>query len=46
MKKAEEIENKVEDGTVVDVNRVDDSSIALTHMKTMTLEYSGMHGYW
>lgn len=37
------IENTVEDGTVVDVNRFDDSSLALTQMKTMTLENCGIH---
>lgn len=35
------IENTVEDGTVVDVNRFDDSSLALTQMKTMTLRIVG-----
>jgi hypothetical protein len=30
-------------GTDVDVNKVEDPSLALTHMKTMTLENSGMH---
>jgi hypothetical protein len=30
-------------GTDVDVNKVEDPSLALTHMKTMTLDNSGMH---